>query len=49
MYISNNSVEGSFFSTSSLAHVISRLFDDRHSDQCEVIPHCSFNLHFSNK
>ena len=23
-------------------------FDDGHSDQCEVIPHCSFDLHFSN-
>ena len=25
-----------------------RLFDDGHSDWCEVIPHCSFDLHFSN-
>ena len=25
------------------------LFDDGHSDQYEVISHCSFNLHFSNK
>ena len=23
-------------------------FDDSHSDCCEVISHCSFNLHFSN-
>ena len=23
-------------------------FDDGHSDQCEVIPHCSLDLHFSN-
>ena len=23
-------------------------FDDGHSDWCEVIPHCSFDLHFSN-
>ena len=22
-------------------------FGDGHSDQCEVIPHCSFDLHFS--
>ena len=22
--------------------------DDGHSDWCEVIPHCSFDLHFSN-
>ena len=27
---------------------IYRLFDDGHSDQCEVIPHCGFDLHFSN-
>ena len=25
-----------------------RLFDDIHSDYCEVISHCSFDLHFSN-
>jgi len=24
------------------------IFDDGHSDPCEVIPHCSFDLHFSN-
>ena len=24
------------------------LFDYGHSDQCEMIPHCSFDLHFSN-
>ena len=29
------------------AHVC-RFFDDGHSDWCEVIPHCSFDLHFSN-
>ena len=23
-------------------------FDDGHSDLCEVIPHCNFDLHFSN-
>ena len=25
-----------------------RLFDDGHSDQCEVISHCSFDLYYSN-
>ena len=25
-----------------------RFFDDGHSGQCEVIPHCSFDLHFSD-
>ena len=28
---------------------VCRLFDDGHSDQCEVISHCGFDLHFSNK
>ena len=27
---------------------VCRFFDDGHSDWCEVIPHCSFDLHFSN-
>ena len=37
----------------SFLHTLSRIyclqnFDDGHSDQCEVISHCSFDLHFSN-
>ena len=40
--------EGSIFSTPSLTFVICRLFNDGHSDWCEVVPHCSFDLHFSN-
>ena len=28
--------------------IVCRLFDDSHSDWCEVISHCSFDLHFSN-
>ena len=40
--------EHSFFSTPSLAFIVCRLFDDGHSDWCEVISHCSFHLHFSN-
>ena len=36
------------FSTPSPAFIVCRLFDDRHSDWCEVISHCSFDLHFSN-
>ena len=27
--------------------IICRLFDDGHSDRCEVISHCSFDMHFS--
>ena len=33
--------EGSLFSTPLLAFIICRLFGDGHSDQCEVISHCS--------
>ena len=33
--------EGSLFSASSPTFVISGLFDDSHSDRCEVISHCS--------
>ena len=40
--------EGSLFSTPSSAFTVCRFSDDAHSDQCEVIPHCSFDLHFSN-
>ena len=39
--------EHSLFSTSP-AFMVCRLFDDGHSDQCEVISHCNFDLHFSN-
>ena len=28
--------------------IISRLINDGHSDSCEVIAHCSFDLYFSN-
>ena len=29
-------------------HLLFVDFDDSHSDQCEVISHCRFDLHFSN-
>ena len=28
--------------------IVCRLVDDGHSDLCEVISHCGFDLHFSN-
>ena len=28
--------------------IVCRFCNDGHSDCCEVIPHCSFDLHFSN-
>ena len=36
------------FSTPFPAFIVCRHFDEGHSDQCEVISHCSFDLHFSN-
>ena len=47
-YIPTNSVRRSPFSIPSPAFIVCRFFDDGHSDCCEVIPHCHFNLHFSN-
>ena len=38
----------SLFSTPSPAFIVCRLFDGGHSDWCEVISHCSFDLHSSN-
>ena len=40
--------ECALLSTPFTAFTVCRLFDDGHSDQCEVISHCSFDLHFSN-
>ena len=40
--------EHSLFPKASPAFIVCRLFDDGHSDLCEVISHCSFDLHFSN-
>ena len=36
------------FSTPSPAFIVCRIVDDGHSEWCEVISHCSFDLHFSN-
>jgi len=40
--------EHSFFSTPSPTFIACRLFDDGHSDWCEMISHCGFDFHFSN-
>ena len=48
VYVPTKVYEGSFFSTSLPTFVICGLFDDSHSDRCEVISHCGFNLHFSH-
>jgi len=36
------------FSPHPLQHLLFVLFDEGHSDWCEVISHCSFDLRFSN-
>ena len=38
--------DGSHFSPPAPALVLCRVFDNGHSDRCEVIPHCNFYLHF---
>ena len=42
--------EGSLFSTPlpDLLFIDFFFFNDGHPDQCEVIPYCNFDLHFSN-
>ena len=40
--------EGTLFSTPSPAFIVGKLFNNGHSDRCEVISNCSFELHFSN-
>ena len=40
--------EGTFFPIPFPAFNICRFFNDDHSDECEVILHCNFVLHFSN-
>ena len=47
IYISTSSARGFPIITPSLA-LVCGFFDDGHSDQCEVVSHCSFDLHFSN-
>ena len=39
----------SLHSTPSPAFIVCRLFDSSHSDQCEMVPYCGFDLHFSDK
>ena len=48
VYIPTSSVRASLFCTPSPAFIICRLFNDGHYDSCEVVPHCSFDLDFSN-
>ena len=47
-YIPISSVKCSYFSSSSPASVVSRFFNNHHSDWREVVSQCSFDLQFSN-
>ena len=38
-----------FFSAHSPAFTVCRLLDSSHSDQHEMVPHCGFDLHFSDE
>ena len=48
IYVPTSSARAFLFSTHFPAFIACRLFDDGYSDQCEVISHYSFDLHFSN-
>jgi len=49
IYTSSAVCEVSLFSTPSPIFIVCRFFfNDSHLDQCEMLPHCSFDLHFSN-
>ena len=49
IYIPANSVGRNInFSTPSLVFIVCRLINEGHSSQCELVPHCSFDLHLSN-
>ena len=46
--IPTNRVRGFPFSTPSPAVIVCRFLDCSHSDRCEMVPHCGFDLHFSD-
>ena len=47
IYIPTSNARGFPF-LHTLSSIYCWFFDDGHSNQCEMIPHCSFDLHFSN-
>ena len=48
VYIPTNSARAFIFVYTLSTFIVGWLFDDGHSDWCEVISRCSFDLHFSN-
>ena len=47
-YIPTNSLRGFSFLHTSPAFIACGLSDSSHSDWREMVPHCGFDLHFSN-
>ena len=47
-YLPTNSVGGLPFLHTLFSIIVCRLFNDGHSDQCDMIPDSSFNLHLFN-
>ena len=47
-YILSNSVRGFPFLHTLSSIIVCRLFDGGYSDRCGGVPHCSFDLYFSN-
>ena len=43
-----SSVRGYLFSTPSPAFIVCRFLDSNYSDWRDMVPHCGFDLHFSN-
>ena len=48
IYTPTNSAKSSYFSTSSPASVVSRFFNNHHSNWHEILSQCGFDLHLSN-
>ena len=48
VWIPTNSVRGFPFLHTLSTFIACRLLDLSHSDWCEMVPHCGFNLHFSD-
>ena len=47
IYTPTNSVRGFPFLYTLSSMYYLQIFDDSHSEKCEVIPHCNFYLNFS--
>ena len=49
IYIPTNSARVFHFLHTLSSIIVCRLFHEGHSDYCEVIPHCTFHLHFCGR